>query len=157
MAKRFFRHGELHLVILALLSGRALNGYELMSELGRLFGPAYRPSPGSVYPAMKALASEGLIETDTEGSRHTATDTGRAAVADRLTDLARLEMRTGVSLGDRPGVHDEIEGVLERLGATVRAASERVAPEALVGAVEDCAHQVERLQRRTTEGMSGHG
>ena len=28
-----------------------MHGYELMAELGRLFGPRYRASPGSVYRA----------------------------------------------------------------------------------------------------------
>ncbi|EUA73856.1 hypothetical protein I540_0264 [Mycobacteroides abscessus subsp. bolletii 1513] len=37
---RFFRHGELPLVLLALLAQRPMHGYELMSELSRLFGPA---------------------------------------------------------------------------------------------------------------------
>jgi DNA-binding PadR family transcriptional regulator len=31
-----------------------------MSELARLFGPAYRPSPGGVYPAVKSLVVQGL-------------------------------------------------------------------------------------------------
>lgn len=157
MAKRFFRHGELHLVILTLLSGRELNGYELMSELGRLFGPAYRPSPGSVYPAMKSLASEGLVSTDAEGSRHAATEAGVAAVEARRGDLARLELRTGVSLGHRLGADAEIDQALERFASVVRAAADRVETEALASTVEHCARQVERLQPSTTEGMAEHG
>ena len=44
---RFFRYGELPLVLLALIEQEPLNGYELMGELERLFGPAYQPSAGA--------------------------------------------------------------------------------------------------------------
>ena len=57
----FFRYGELPLVLLALLQQRPMNGYEMLSELGRLFSPGYAPSPGSVYPAISALRRSGLI------------------------------------------------------------------------------------------------
>ena len=33
MGKRFFRHGELHLVLLALLSRRPMHGYDLMKDV----------------------------------------------------------------------------------------------------------------------------
>jgi DNA-binding PadR family transcriptional regulator len=157
VAKRFFRHGELHLVILVLLSGRELNGYELMSELARLFGPAYRPSPGSVYPAMKALAGEDLIATDAHGSSYTATEAGRGAVEDRRAELALLEARTGVELSDRLGADDGVGRALDRLTSTVRAAVDRVDAAHLVRAVEDCAERVDRLQPDTSDGMAGHG
>ena len=59
--KQFFMPGELPLVLLALIAGRPQGGYELMGELERRYGPAYRPSPGSVYPALSALRAEQLV------------------------------------------------------------------------------------------------
>src|SRR3954470_3155466 len=59
--KQFFMPGELPLVLLALLSERSQSGYELLGELERRFAPHYRPSPGSVYPALTALRAERLV------------------------------------------------------------------------------------------------
>src|SRR3954464_6812086 len=96
MARLFFRHGELPLVLLALLDDRPMHGYEVMSELARLFGPAYRPSPGTVYPAVEALEAEGLVEGEEGGGRTNfrAPDGGREALAEREEILAALELRT---------------------------------------------------------------
>lgn len=98
MSRRFFKHGELHLVLLSLLSQRPMHGYQLMSELSRLFGSRYRPSPGSIYPALEALEVEGLVEGEMEESRtiFSITPTGAEALAARMDDVAALELRTGV-------------------------------------------------------------
>src|SRR3954453_5414732 len=100
MSRRFFRHGELPLVVLAMLADRPMHGYELMSELTRLFGPRYRPSPGSVYPALEALEAERLLEGETDSGRNTyrATEAGLEALEGRAADLAALELRTGVRI-----------------------------------------------------------
>ncbi|WP_293678532.1 PadR family transcriptional regulator, partial [uncultured Phenylobacterium sp.] len=45
---RFFGHGDLRIVILALLEERPRHGYELMKELEERTGGAYRPSAGVV-------------------------------------------------------------------------------------------------------------
>jgi len=50
------------------------------SRLERASGGAWRPSPGAVYPALSALADEGLIAGEESGGRRTfsLTDAGRA-------------------------------------------------------------------------------
>lgn len=123
MGRRFFRHGELHLAILALLADDALHGYELMGELGRRFGPDYHPSPGSVYPAVKVLAQEGLLARASHGGRvrYRTTSTGHQALADRRDQLLHLEERTGVRLSPS----DELERSLGRLVDRVRGLSSR--------------------------------
>jgi DNA-binding PadR family transcriptional regulator len=124
MSRRFFRHGELPLVVLALLAGRPMHGYELMSELSRLFGPRYRPSPGSVYPALEALEAEGLLQGETDAGRTTyrATEAGAEAVATRIDDLAALELRTEVRV--QPA--DSLDSALARFKARLAPLSGRV-------------------------------
>src|SRR2546421_11662001 len=97
MSPRFFRHGELPLVLLALLDDRPMHGYELMSELARLFGPAYRPSPGTVYPAVEALEAEGLVDGETHDGRTTyrTTEAGAQAPAERAEAPAPPRLRRG--------------------------------------------------------------
>lgn len=129
MPVRFFRHGELHLVVLALVSATPMHGYDLMAELTRLFGPRYRPSAGSIYPAIDALANEGLIETtDTDGRRvYSITPVGTQALADRAEAVAALENRTGVHLAHRP----RIDAALARFDQRVRTAATRLDPDTL--------------------------
>src|SRR5207253_2255839 len=86
MSRRFFRHGELPLVLLALMDDRPMHGYEVMSELSRLFGPHYRPSPGTVYPAIEALEAERLVAGEEHDGRtiYETTPAGAEARGQRL-------------------------------------------------------------------------
>lgn len=67
---RFFEHGDLRMVVLAMLEEQPRHGYELIKELEERTGGAYRPSPGVVYPTLAMLEDEGLIrQTEAEGGR----------------------------------------------------------------------------------------
>src|SRR5437879_9812341 len=101
MPKRFFRHGELPLVLLALVSARPKNGYEIMADLTRLFGPHYRASPGRISPAIEALEAEGLIASEAQNGKSgfAATAAGDPALEARAGVLAPVDVRTGVSRG----------------------------------------------------------
>src|SRR4051794_33221641 len=101
MPPRFFKHGELPLVLLAILTESPRHGYDIMAELSRLFGPRYKPSPGSIYPALEALLTEGLIEGHQVGDKvaYSPTALGEQALTDRSDMLGALELRTRVRLG----------------------------------------------------------
>ena len=139
----FFRYGELPLVLLALLSERPMNGYETLGELGRLFAPGYSPSPGSVYPAISALAKSGLIRgEDDEGTRtYSLTGAGERALELREGQLAAIEARTGVFLAQRPALDVE----LRQLSAAVSAAAPRVDPSRLLRIIRQARQRVEAL------------
>ncbi|MGH2973296.1 MAG: PadR family transcriptional regulator [Solirubrobacterales bacterium] len=149
MSRRFFRHGELPLVVLAMLADRPMHGYELMSELSRLFGPRYRPSPGSVYPALEALEAERLLEAKAEAGRNTyrATEAGTKAIEERLDDLAVLELRTGVQV--RPG--KTVESALARFKARLIPLSGRVDVATVELVLERAAAEIESHYRPTTK------
>ena len=149
MSRRFFRHGELPLVVLALLADRPMHGYELMSELSRLFGPRYRASPGSVYPALEALEAERLLESEAKSSRNTyrTTDAGNEALEERVDDLAALELRTGVRV--RPA--ESLEAVLGRLRARLRPLSGHVDVAGAEAVLDRAATEIESQYRFTTK------
>lgn len=149
MSRRFFRHGELPLVVLALLADRPMHGYELMSKLSRLFGPRYRPSPGSVYPALEALEGEGLLEGETDAGRTTyrATEAGAEALAERVDDLATLELRTGV----RVAAAESLDSVLARFKARLTPLSGRVDVAAVAPVLDRAAAEIESQYRLATE------
>lgn len=118
---QMFRPGELPLVVLAILSGAPRNGYELLSELERLFSPDYRPSPGSIYPALKALVTEKLIRPRASDGRkaYELTASGRSALQKRAAMLAEIEVRTGARVAPANG----LAPALERFNARVMALS----------------------------------
>jgi len=149
MPRRFFRHGELPLVLLSLLADRPRHGYEVMAELGRLFGPRYRPSPGSVYPAVEALEAEGLIEGEEQAGRriYRTTPPGGEALEERADALATLELRTGARLRDA----DSIEPMLARFKARLAPLSGRVEPEAVAAVLNRAATEIESLDGHPTK------
>jgi DNA-binding PadR family transcriptional regulator len=142
LPKRFFRHGELPLVLLALLAERPRHGYEVMADLARLFDH-YRPSPGSVYPAIEALHAEGLIggQADAGKTTYRLTAAGKEALEVRRDVLASLELRTGVRFGDG----DSIEPMLARFRARLVPLSGRVDPKAVAAILQRAAADIESL------------
>jgi DNA-binding PadR family transcriptional regulator len=78
------RRGDVRAALLVLLAEEPRNGYGLMQEIERRSGGAWRPSPGSVYPALQQLEDEGLVRAEESGGRRlfTLTDEGRQYVAE---------------------------------------------------------------------------
>ena len=149
MSPRFFRHGELPLVLLALMADRPMHGYEVMSELSRLFGPDYRPSPGSVYPAVDALEAEELIAgTEHDGRTiYETTAAGAAALEERAEALAALELRTGTRIRQA----ESLGPALARLSARLAPLSGHVDADAAAAILERAAAEIESLNGLATE------
>jgi DNA-binding PadR family transcriptional regulator len=84
------RRGDVRAAALILLAEEARNGYQLMQEIERRSGGVWRPSPGSVYPALAQLEDEGFVGIEQRDGRRTyvLTDAGRAYVDERRDDLA---------------------------------------------------------------------
>ncbi len=124
--------GELPLVLLSLLAARAQGGYELLGELERRFAPTYRPSPGSVYPALSALRAEQLVEQiPGEGkATYRVTASGESLLADQRDALRRIEDRTATVLKADAALQAALARVTVRInklsGRVDRAAVERV-------------------------------
>ena len=79
--RRFFRHGDLRLVILQLIAEKPRHGYEIIKAIEELVAGAYSPSPGVIYPTLTLLEELGYVQvTPGDGARklHEITDAGRA-------------------------------------------------------------------------------
>ena len=90
------RRGDVRLALLMLLNvEHPLNGYQLMQGLEERSDGRWRPSPGSVYPALQQLEDEGLIRgVQSEGESGRAfelTDQGREHLAERGEQKAPWE------------------------------------------------------------------
>lgn len=81
----------LTLGILGMLAEQPLHGYQIRKRLGTDFGPFRALSFGSLYPALKRMVADGLIETVGEDSaEHVgATASRRSRIAYGLTDAGR--------------------------------------------------------------------
>jgi DNA-binding PadR family transcriptional regulator len=89
------RRGDVRAALLALLAEKPRNGYQLMQEIEERSGGAWRPSPGSVYPALQQLEDEGLVRGEASGTGklfqltdegHTAAQAGDAAPWDAASE-----------------------------------------------------------------------
>jgi PadR family transcriptional regulator len=73
--------GMLGFLILFLLSKRPMHGQEIADEIARRKGE--RPSPGTIYPALKNLREMGFISSDEKEGKiiiYTLTERGRNAL-----------------------------------------------------------------------------
>lgn len=112
------RRGDVRDAILALLAEGPRNGYQLMSEIAERSDGVWRPSAGSVYPALGLLEDEGLIEQveGDSGKTYALTEAGRAHVAERGEDLTDPWARVA---GPRRGRLD-VRGEVHQLGLALR-------------------------------------
>lgn len=74
--------GDVRASVLLLLEEQPRHGYEILTELADRSDGAWRPSPGSIYPVLKTLTEEGLVQPEQESGRRVfhLTDEGRRFV-----------------------------------------------------------------------------
>jgi len=98
------RRGDVRAAILDLLAeGQPWNGYQIIQEIGARTQGVWRPSAGSVYPALQQLEDEALVRAEAGEDRrrmYTLTEEGRAYVEEHADELkASWDAVTG-SLND---------------------------------------------------------
>jgi len=96
------RRGDIRAAALLLLAEEPRNGYQIMQEVQERSGGMWRPSPGSVYPALQQLEDEGLIRTQEGDGRKlfAITDEGRALLAERGAERPAPWEQTGDAAGE---------------------------------------------------------
>jgi DNA-binding PadR family transcriptional regulator len=82
------RRGDIRTAALLLLAEEPRNGYQIMQEVEERSDGVWRPSPGSVYPALQQLEDEGLIRSEEVDGRKlfALTDAGEKVIAERGVD-----------------------------------------------------------------------
>ncbi|WP_214110372.1 PadR family transcriptional regulator [Acrocarpospora catenulata] len=80
------RRGDVRLALLRLLAEEPRNGYQMIEEIARRSSGIWRPSPGSVYPALQQLEDEGLVRAEETGGSRTyrLTEDGRRYTEERV-------------------------------------------------------------------------
>jgi DNA-binding PadR family transcriptional regulator len=90
-----------------LLAEEPRNGYQMMQTIEERSGGRWRPSPGSVYPALSQLEDEGLVRPTTQDSGRSfeITDAGRAHLQERGDQAPPWDPADGEGAGVK-NLHD---------------------------------------------------
>ena len=149
---RPFDHGELRLVVLALLAEKPRHGYEIIKAIEDRFGGSYSPSPGVVYPTLTMLEELGhaTVEEAEGKKRYTITEQGTAYLAanQAATDRAMGRMQDA---GDRPGMGQMLQLMRAmsnfKMAIKMRQRSGPISEEqmkAIIAAIDGAAVSIER-------------
>src|SRR5690606_13673728 len=108
---RMLGHGDLRLLLLALIGEKPRHGYDLIRAVEERFAGAYAPSPGAVYPTLTMLEEQDLIRAEaSEGSKR----------------LFAITLEGQAFLKENEA---QVEGILARVDLTASHYSSRTAPD----------------------------
>ncbi|HET9654789.1 MAG TPA: PadR family transcriptional regulator [Kineosporiaceae bacterium] len=142
--------GDVRAAVLALLAEEPRHGYAIMSELTERSGGLWRPSPGSVYPALQQLQDEGLVSVEeSEGRRvFSLTGSGRAYVEEHHEEIGRPWELSDTGHGRR--IRSLADG-LAALGAAVHQIG-RLADDAQAARAQEVLEDARRAMYRILAG-----
>ena len=136
---RMFGHGDLKLLLLALIEQQPRHGYELIRIIEDMFHGQYSPSPGAIYPTLTMLEELGYAEvTNEQGGRklYAITTAGRAyldenrdavdAVTARTEHSARMAAKMAAPMNVRKAMHALKHALLMRASDWSKAEAQRV-------------------------------
>lgn len=144
---RPLEHGDLRLLLLALIAERPRHGYELMRQIAALFKGLYTPSAGAIYPALAQLEAAGWVHTDLDAGRkrYQVTAAGSDYVARQRDALdaalarthrrARELIKSQTPVPIRDAIHRIKHGLFARHGQWSETETARIA--ALLNAAAD--------------------
>ena len=147
------RRGDVRAGILALLAEEPRNGYQIITELEQRSGGVWRPSPGSIYPALAQLVDEGLVdEVELEGRRaFRLTDAGHHVAEERSGERAPWE-----TVGDSvPGGVSELRDLTWQLGAALMQVAHSGSEAQIARAKEIVAEARRSVYRILADGEEG--
>jgi len=108
-----FLNGVPELLLLRLLSSRAMYGYELVQAIRLATGGGLEFGEGCIYPLLHRLEADGLLASrrETVGGRarfvYRMTSKGRAQLAERVDAWERVTSAVRLALHGAPHVQPE--------------------------------------------------
>ncbi len=114
--RRRMHRGDVRAALLVLLEDGPQTGYGLMEEIERRSEGAWRPSPGSVYPTLKQLEDEELVQAEAGQGRtpFTLTAAGKAYVEENREQLGEPWAKSDEGVGEG---RLELRGLLAQIAA----------------------------------------
>lgn len=117
------RRGDVRAAILLLLAEGPMHGYELIQRIEQRSNGIWKPSPGSIYPALAQLEDEGLVLIEKVPGRKTArlTEAGTTYVEENKTDLGspwdEVSAGVGREAQDLRGLVGQLTGAVGQVAA----------------------------------------
>lgn len=145
------RRGAVGAAILGLLAEQPMHGYELISALEERSGGRWKPSPGSMYPALGRLEHRGLIaSTETDGKRRfELTEAGRERLAEQH------EAGNDAPWDDHGlGGHGELRRAVSELTGPAKQIGRFGSPEQITAAVTAVKTATASMYRILADGVS---
>lgn len=137
---RMLGHGDLKLLLLALIEQQPRHGYELIRIIEEMFHGHYSPSPGAIYPTLTMLEEMCYASVENEqGNRklYAITEEGRAylnenraaidAMTERTRHSARVIAKLALPLAVRKAMHALKHAVLMRGADWNKTEAQRIA------------------------------
>jgi DNA-binding PadR family transcriptional regulator len=146
--RRRTSRGDVRLAILAVLAEQPRHGYEIIQQIGERTAWYWRPSPGSIYPTIGQLTTEGLVVADKEADGRRVirlTEAGRRYVDEHREDLDRVWEAAGAGVDDATA---ELWEQLRQLNAAAMQATTAGTPEQIAAAttsISDARKAIYRL------------
>lgn len=134
------RRGDVRAAILLLLQERPMHGYELIQQIREKSEDVWRPSPGSIYPALSQLEDEGLVIIEKVAGRKTAklTESGTSYIEENRADLGDPWQEVKDGVGDQTldlrGLVGQLMGAVAQVAAVGTPAQAAKAAEVLTEA-----------------------
>lgn len=113
--------GEVRTAVLALLAERPMHGYQIIREIEERSKGSWKPSAGSVYPALQLLADEGIVDAEESNGRkiYSLTEAGREEVAESHGPLPwESETTSGHGFSALPKAGVELAQAAAQVGRT---------------------------------------
>jgi DNA-binding PadR family transcriptional regulator len=149
---RFFDHGELRYVVLALLGEQPRHGYDIIRAIEQRTGGTYSPSPGVIYPTLQLLEDLGhakQVKGESERNSFAITPEGRAFLDEhesRINDiLARMDQVGRLQRSASPAIMAAMDSLKSALRSSGEALSEADARE-IAAAIETAADRIRKLR-----------
>lgn len=148
---RFFDHGELRYVVLALIGEQPRHGYDIIRAIEQRTGGAYSPSPGVIYPTLQLLEDVGhaiSAKIKTERNSYEITPEGRAFLDENgslIKDiLSRMDHVGRRHASASPVIVEAMDNLKSALRSGAETWSEADAREIAV-AIETAADRIRKL------------
>lgn len=151
------RRGDVRAAILLLVAEEPMHGYELIQQIVERSGGVWKPSPGSIYPALSQLEDEGLVIIEKVAGRKTAklTADGIAYVEEHRADLGAPWDDVRLSVGEPEQDLRELIGQLMGAAGQVAAVGTAAQVKAAADILIEARRSLYRVLAEDGEGESG--
>lgn len=145
-ARAFVARGDFKIIVLSVLAERPMHGYEIAKYIQEQSKGLYKPSPGSIYPALNSLLRKKFVRVESSERRKTyqITPAGKRFLQGQHKEIEKIMRAYKESLGpDRAALMMEVQ----KTAKMIAMASKDVTPEQARELIAVCVEAREKMLR----------